>query len=49
MQVCMHNLLSSLLSDIELESISGYIHLMSQITSQKKQSADHSPVLINHI
>ena len=49
MQVYMHNLLSSLLSDIELELVSRDIHISSEIASQEKESSYEGLIIIVHI
>lgn len=46
MQVQVHNFLSSFFSDMELEFISGNLHLLSEITSKKKESGNRLGIRI---
>lgn len=49
MKMYVHNLLSSFLSDIELELVSCDIHLVSKVTGQKKKPSDDVLINIFHI
>lgn len=45
----MHHLLSPLFSDMELESISGNVHLMTEIASEKEKSSDRVAIGVRHV